>query len=54
MIIGDLIVLAVLALVVGLALRSLLRNRESGGCSCGGDCSSCGSCCHGKQQTELR
>ena len=46
-ILGNLIVIAVLAVVVGLAVRSLWREHKHGGC--GGDCSCCGGChggCH--------
>lgn len=44
---GTLIVLAVLALVVFLAVRSLLRARKNGGCSgCSGGCSGCSGGCH--------
>ena len=42
----NLIVLAALALAVGLAIRSIWKSHKSGGCSCGGNCSSCGGCCH--------
>ena len=41
----NLIVIAVLALAVGLAIRSIWKSHKSG-CSCGGNCSSCGGCCH--------
>ena len=34
------------ALAVGLAIRSIWKSHKSGGCSCGGNCSSCGGCCH--------
>ena len=42
-ILGNLIVIAVLAIVVALAVRSLWREHKKGGC-CGGNCSSCKSC----------
>lgn len=42
-ILGDVIVLAVLAVVVALAVRSLRKSRKKG-CGCGGDCSKCGGC----------
>ena len=42
---GDIIVLSVLAGIVLLAVRSLLKSRASGGCSgcsgCSGGCSGC-------------
>ena len=45
---GDIIVLTVLAGIVLLAVRSLLKSRRTGGCSgcskCSGCCSSCGGC----------
>ena len=37
------VVLAVLALVVGLAIRSLVKDRKQGG-GCDGDCSQCKGC----------
>ena len=40
--IGNIIVLALLALAVYEAVRSLLRKEKKGSCSCGGDCSRCG------------
>ena len=42
--IGNIIVLALLALAVYGAVRSLLRKEKKGGSSCGGDCSRCGGC----------
>ncbi len=38
------LILAALALVVFLAVRSLLRDRRSDKPTCGGDCSLCGGC----------
>ncbi len=49
-VLGNLIVLAALAAVVGLAVRSLWKSRRAGG-HCNGDCASCGGChggCHTK------
>ena len=44
---GDIIVLTVLAGIVLLAVRSLLKSRARGGCgSCGG-CSGCSGGCSG-------
>lgn len=44
---GDILVLLVLALIVGVILRSLIRDKKKGksacGCSCKG-CSLCGGC----------
>lgn len=47
-VIGNAIVILVLAVVVALAVRSLWKDHKSGG-QCTGDCSSCGGCrgsCH--------
>jgi hypothetical protein len=40
---GDIIVIAVLGAVVFLAVRSLRKSKEKGGC-CGGNCASCKGC----------
>lgn len=41
--------LVVLAIFVAIVARGV-HNRKNGkgGCSCGGDCASCGGSCHGK------
>ncbi len=39
---GDILVLAVLALIVGAVIGNLLRNRKKGGCC--GSCISCATC----------
>lgn len=44
--IGTLIVLAIFAAIVGRGIYN--RKHGKGGCSCGGDCGSCGGACHGK------
>ena len=44
-ILGNVIVLAVLAVVVTLVIRSLWKSHKKGG-SCSGDCSNCSSCQH--------
>ena len=44
-ILGNLIVIAVLAITVFLAVRSIWRGRKQG-CHCGGDCSRSGGCGH--------
>ena len=45
---GDIIVLTVLAGIVLLAVRSMLKSRTRGGCSgcsgCSGSCSGCSGC----------
>ena len=44
---GTLIVLAIIAAAVGLAVRSMVRDKENGkSLQCGGDCSRCGGHCH--------
>ena len=40
----DFIIIAVLGLLGVLAVRSIIKNRKSGGCGCG--CESCGTHCH--------
>ena len=42
--IGNIIVLALLALAVYGAVRSLMRKKKGSGSSCGGDFSRCGGC----------
>lgn len=37
------IVLSVLILIVGFAMRSIIKDKKSGKSSCGGDCGGCGS-----------
>ncbi|MBQ6719308.1 MAG: FeoB-associated Cys-rich membrane protein [Oscillospiraceae bacterium] len=49
MTLGDIIVIAVLALVVGLIIRGMIRDKKQGkccGCSGCSGCSSCSSCAH--------
>ncbi len=49
-IVGNIIAVAIIAVVVALAVRSLWRSHKKGG-GCGGDCGSCGNCggsCHCK------
>ena len=45
----NLVIVAVLIIAVGLAIRSMVRDRKAGKCSCGASCGSCGACgaCHG-------
>ena len=40
----NIALVAVIALIVGLLLRSMIRNKKSGKFSCGGSCASCGAC----------
>lgn len=42
---GTIIVLAALAVIVGLIVRSMVRDRKNGkSAKCGGDCGRCGGC----------
>lgn len=44
---GTVIVLAIIAMAVGLAVRSMIRDKRRGkSLHCGGDCSRCGGHCH--------
>lgn len=44
---GTIITLAVIAAMVGLAVRSMVRDKKNGkSLQCGGDCSHCGGHCH--------
>ena len=47
-VLGNLIVIAVLAVVVGLAIRSLWKEHKAGS-RCTGNCASCGGCGGHKQ-----
>ena len=40
----NLVLIALIALAVGLAVRSMLRDRKAGRSACGGNCASCGAC----------
>lgn len=42
-VLGNVIVIAVLAAIVALVVRSLWKARKSGGC-CNGDCGNCHDC----------
>ena len=50
----DILLLALIGLAVGLALRKLRRDRKTGkGClGCGGSCDSCGMDC-GKRRNQI-
>lgn len=41
----TILVLAILVLFVVLVVRKLVKDKKSGVCSCGCDCSSCGAMC---------
>ncbi|MBP5250732.1 MAG: FeoB-associated Cys-rich membrane protein [Lachnospiraceae bacterium] len=49
--IGTIIVSLILIAVVFFAVRSMIRSKKKGQCSCGGNCGSCsmGCACHKKQ-----
>ena len=40
----NLVIVAALVLIVGFAIRSMIRDRKAGKSSCGCSCASCGSC----------
>lgn len=45
--VGTVVTLAVVAAAVGLAIRSMVRDKKNGkSLQCGGDCSHCGGHCH--------
>ena len=44
---GTIIVLIVLAIIVALIIRSMVKDKKAGkSLQCGGDCSKCGGQCH--------
>lgn len=40
----NIVLVAVLILIVGLLLRSMIRDKKTGKSSCGGNCANCGVC----------
>lgn len=40
----NIALIAVIALVTGLLIRSMIRDKKAGKSSCGGSCASCGAC----------
>ena len=40
----NIVLVAVLVLIVGLLLGSMIREKKAGKSSCGGNCASCGAC----------
>lgn len=40
----NIVLIAVIALIVGLLLRGMIRDKKAGKSSCGGSCASCGAC----------
>ncbi|MCI5903006.1 MAG: FeoB-associated Cys-rich membrane protein [Blautia sp.] len=50
---GTVIVLLILAGVIGLAIRSMVKDRKAGkSLQCGQNCSHCGGHCHHVQKNE--
>ena len=44
---GTVVVTAALVLVIGLAVRSMIKDKKNGkSLQCGGDCKHCGGHCH--------
>ncbi len=43
---GTLITGAIVLIIAGFAVKSLIKDKKSGKSSCGGDCSHCGGHCH--------
>ncbi len=41
---GTIICSLVVVLIAALAIRSVIKEKSSGKCSCGGNCSACGAC----------
>ena len=40
----NIALVAVIALIVGLLIRGMIRDKKAGKSSCGGNCACCGSC----------
>ena len=40
----NIVLIAVLALITGLLIYSMIRSKKQGKSSCGGSCSACGAC----------
>ena len=40
----NIVLVAVVVLITGLVIRSMIRDKKAGKSSCGGNCSSCGLC----------
>ncbi len=40
----NIVLIAVIAAVVFLLIRGMIRDKKAGKCSCGGDCGCCGLC----------
>ncbi len=40
----NIVLIAFIALIVGLLLRGMIRDKKAGKSSCGGSCADCGAC----------
>ncbi len=40
----NIVLVAVIVLITGLLIRSMVRDKKAGKSSCGGNCASCGAC----------
>ena len=40
----NIVLIAVIVLITGLLIRSMIRDKKAGKSSCGGNCASCGVC----------
>ncbi len=40
----NIVLIAVIALIVGLLIRGMIRDRKAGKHACGGNCANCGAC----------
>lgn len=40
----NIALIAVIALIVGLLIRGMIRDKKAGKSSCGGNCAGCGAC----------
>ena len=40
----NIVLVAVIVLITGLLIRSMVREKKAGKSSCGGNCASCGAC----------
>ncbi|MCM1055935.1 MAG: FeoB-associated Cys-rich membrane protein [Bacteroides sp.] len=51
---STIIICMILAVIVGLIIISMVRNKKKGKCSCGNDCGCCpmGGSCHGGAKKE--
>ena len=43
----NIVLIALIALIVGLLIRGMIRDKKAGKCSCGGNCAACGACAGG-------